>query len=188
MPGTRRQDETESDALAGGRCATPGYGHRRRGYGSAGAIGRADTSPAAEATQVAPADDDPGGGNADANEVVGADTEDESSADIDEAGDADTIDSEHQADGADVEDASAAEAADNGGEESDTPPAGTPAIGEDAARQAAASELKVDVTAVTAIELEQENGRLVYGVEIGASDVKVDANTGAVLGVESDSD
>jgi uncharacterized membrane protein YkoI len=36
------------------------------------------------------------------------------------------------------------------------------------------------------VELENENGSLVYSVQIGGQDVKVDAGTGAVLHVESD--
>jgi uncharacterized membrane protein YkoI len=36
------------------------------------------------------------------------------------------------------------------------------------------------------IELDNENGSLVYSVEIGGKDVKVDAGNGAVLHVESD--
>ncbi|MBI1886219.1 MAG: PepSY domain-containing protein [Chloroflexi bacterium] len=36
------------------------------------------------------------------------------------------------------------------------------------------------------VELENENGSLVYSVEIGGKDVKVDAGTGVVLHVESD--
>jgi len=36
------------------------------------------------------------------------------------------------------------------------------------------------------VELENENGSLVYSVEIGGKDVKVDAGTGAVLHIESD--
>jgi len=36
------------------------------------------------------------------------------------------------------------------------------------------------------VELENENGSLVYSVEIGGKDVKVDAGTGAVLHIEAD--
>jgi len=36
------------------------------------------------------------------------------------------------------------------------------------------------------VELKNENGSLVYSVEIGGKDVKVDAGTGAVLHIESD--
>jgi uncharacterized membrane protein YkoI len=38
------------------------------------------------------------------------------------------------------------------------------------------------------VELDDENGQLVYSVEIGSSDVKVDAMTGTVLGVETGED
>jgi len=39
---------------------------------------------------------------------------------------------------------------------------------------------------VQEVELDNENGSLVYSVEIGGKDVKVDAGTGTVLHVESD--
>jgi uncharacterized membrane protein YkoI len=42
--------------------------------------------------------------------------------------------------------------------------------------------------AVQKVELENENGSLVYSVEIGGKDVKVDAGTGTVLQVEAAED
>ena len=53
----------------------------------------------------------------------------------------------------------------------------------DEASAAAQAEVPGDVQKV---ELENENGSLVYSVEIGGKDVKVDAGTGAVLHIESD--
>lgn len=53
----------------------------------------------------------------------------------------------------------------------------------DEASAAAQAEVPGDVQKV---ELDNENGSLVYSVEIGGKDVKVDAGTGAVLHVESD--
>jgi uncharacterized membrane protein YkoI len=65
-------------------------------------------------------------------------------------------------------------------------PTGTPSITAEAAQQAA--EAYVNAGTATQVELDDENGTLVYSVEIGSSDVKVDAMTGAVLGVESGED
>lgn len=65
-------------------------------------------------------------------------------------------------------------------------PSGTPSITAEAAQQAA--EAYVNAGTATQVELDDENGTLVYSVEIGSSDVKVDAMTGAVLGVESGED
>lgn len=53
----------------------------------------------------------------------------------------------------------------------------------DGASAAAQAEVPGDVQKV---ELENENGTLVYSVDIGGKDVKVDAGTGAVLHIESD--
>lgn len=52
----------------------------------------------------------------------------------------------------------------------------------DEASAAAQAEVPGDVQKV---ELENENGSLVYSVEIAGKDVKVDAGTGAVLHIES---
>ncbi|MGC8780101.1 MAG: PepSY domain-containing protein [Anaerolineae bacterium] len=71
-----------------------------------------------------------------------------------------------------------------GAEGQDVVPAGTPAITADQAK--AAAEAHLNAGTATKVQLDDENGKLVYSVEIGTSDVKVDAMTGAVLGVDSD--
>ena len=73
-----------------------------------------------------------------------------------------------------------------GAEGQDPVPAGTPAITADQAK--AAAEAHLNAGAATRVQLDDENGKLVYSVEIGTSDVKVDAMTGAVLGVERGQD
>jgi uncharacterized membrane protein YkoI len=66
-------------------------------------------------------------------------------------------------------------------------PTGTPAITAEAAQQAAEAHLNAG-TAIK-VELDDENGTLVYSVEFAnGTDVKVDAMTGAVLGVETGQD
>ena len=55
----------------------------------------------------------------------------------------------------------------------------------DDAKKAATAELPGKVTEV---ELENENGALVYEVEIGDKEVKVDAGNGDILHTESDDD
>jgi len=69
-------------------------------------------------------------------------------------------------------------------DEKDVASLGTPEITFDQAQ--AAAEAHLNAGSASEIELENENGQLVYSVEIGASEVKVDAMTGAVLGVERD--
>ncbi len=61
-------------------------------------------------------------------------------------------------------------------------PSGTPAITADAALKAAQAHL--NSTAAGTATLDDENGALVYSVDLNGSDVKVDAMTGAVLGVD----
>lgn len=78
--------------------------------------------------------------------------------------------------------AEAPEAADG----QDAAPAGTPSITADQAKVTA--EAHLNAGAATKVQLDDENGKLVYSVEIGTSDVKVDAMTGAVLGVDSGQD
>lgn len=68
----------------------------------------------------------------------------------------------------------------------DSAPTGTPAISADVAKQAA--ETYLNAGTATRVELEEENGRLVYGVEIGSADVKVDAMSGAVIRTENGAD
>ena len=64
----------------------------------------------------------------------------------------------------------------------DEVPSGTPAITSDAALQAAQAYLNTTASG-TAI-LDDENGKLVYSVDLNGSDIKVDAMTGTVLGVD----
>ena len=68
----------------------------------------------------------------------------------------------------------------------DAAPAGTPSITADQAK--AAAEAHLNAGGATKVQLDDENGTLVYSVEIGTSDVKVDAMTGAVLSVDSGQD
>jgi uncharacterized membrane protein YkoI len=68
----------------------------------------------------------------------------------------------------------------------DAAPTGTPTITEAQARQAA--EACVPGTAVTKITLDDENGVLVYSVELGSTDVKVDARTGTVIRIDTGAD
>jgi uncharacterized membrane protein YkoI len=68
----------------------------------------------------------------------------------------------------------------------DAAPAGTPLITADTARQTA--EAYLNAGPATQVELDDENGKLVYSVEIGTTDVKVDAMTGAVLGTDTGQD
>jgi len=66
-------------------------------------------------------------------------------------------------------------------------PTGTPAITAEAAQQTAEAYLNAG-TAIK-VELDDENSALVYSVEFAnGTDVKVDAMTGAVLGVETGQD
>ena len=53
--------------------------------------------------------------------------------------------------------------------------------GKDLAGQAAISEAQANE-----VDLEHRAGRLVYTVDVGAKDVKVDANTGQVVAVDAD--
>ncbi|MGC8786093.1 MAG: PepSY domain-containing protein, partial [Anaerolineae bacterium] len=66
----------------------------------------------------------------------------------------------------------------------DEAPAGTPAITAQAAQQAAESYLNVGTA--SQVQLDDENGKLVYSVQFSnGTDVKVDAMTGSVLGAET---
>ncbi len=69
-------------------------------------------------------------------------------------------------------------------DEQDEAPSGTAVITADAARQTA--EAYLNSGSASQVELDDENGCLIYSVEIGSSDVKVDALTGDVLGIETD--
>jgi uncharacterized membrane protein YkoI len=65
--------------------------------------------------------------------------------------------------------------------------------GKDLAGQAAITEAQAIAAARTAasgalneVDLEHRAGRLVYNVDVGAKDVKVDASTGQVVAVDAD--
>jgi uncharacterized membrane protein YkoI len=68
----------------------------------------------------------------------------------------------------------------------DAAPTGTPTITEAQAKQAA--EACVPDATVTKITLDDENGVLVYSVEFGSVDVKVDAKTGTVIRIDKGTD
>jgi len=69
-----------------------------------------------------------------------------------------------------------------GSDGADAVPTGTPAITSDAAIQAAQAFL--NTTASGTATLDDENGILVYSVDLNGSDVKVDAMSGVALGVD----
>jgi uncharacterized membrane protein YkoI len=78
---------------------------------------------------------------------------------------------------------------DNGAEVSEgqeSAPTGTPALTAQVAQDTAEGYLNAGTA--TQVELDDEDGTLIYSVEIGGSDVKVDAMTGVVLGVETGQD
>lgn len=120
------------------------------------------TQPPAQAQTAAAPDDE--------QAAVGADTDTEQVEE--QVGDQNATD-----DGAE-----APEAADG----QDAAPTGTPGITADQAK--AAAEAHLNAGAATQVQLDDENGKLVYSVTIGSSDVKVDAMTGAVLAADSDQD
>lgn len=70
--------------------------------------------------------------------------------------------------------------------ESEATSVGTPAITAEAAQKAA--ETYLNAGAATEVELEDNNGQLVYSVEISGTDVMVDAITGQVAGTKSGED
>jgi uncharacterized membrane protein YkoI len=72
------------------------------------------------------------------------------------------------------------------GDGQEAAPTGTPAITADQAK--AAAEAHLNAGTATKVELDDENGQLVYSVTIGTSDVKVDAMTGAVLSMDTGQD
>lgn len=71
-------------------------------------------------------------------------------------------------------------------DQNDAAPNATPAITADQAK--ATAEAHLSAGAASKVELDDENGQLVYSVEIGSADVKIDAMTGAVITVENDQD
>jgi len=70
----------------------------------------------------------------------------------------------------------------NTGDSQDAAPTGTPAITESAAQSVA--EAYLNQGTATKVQLDDENNQLVYSVEIGSTDVKVDAMSGLVLGTD----
>lgn len=72
------------------------------------------------------------------------------------------------------------------GDGQDAAPSGTPAITAEAAQKTA--EAYLNAGAASKVQLDDENGKLIYSVEIGGNDVKVDAMTGEVLGVDTGQD
>ena len=71
-------------------------------------------------------------------------------------------------------------------EQTDAAPNAVPAITADQARTTA--EAQLNAGAASKVELDDENGQLVYSVEIGGADVKVDAMTGAIVTVDNEQD
>jgi uncharacterized membrane protein YkoI len=100
----------------------------------------------------------------DEEEAVGADTDNVE----EQVGDQDAADTE------------------TGDKEQDAVPDGTAAYTAEQAQ--ATAEAYLNAGTATQVELDDENGQLVYSVEFGGTDVKVDAMTGTVLGVETDQD
>lgn len=75
----------------------------------------------------------------------------------------------------------------NGADGQEAAVTGTPFITAEAAQKTAEAHLTAG--AATKVELDDENSKLVYSVEFSnGADVKVDAMTGAVLGVETGQD
>lgn len=74
------------------------------------------------------------------------------------------------------------------GDRHDPIPQGKPSITPAAAIASAQSYLKTAELVVGKLQLEDENGQLVYSIWIGGADVKVDAMTGKVLGTDGGSD
>lgn len=73
-----------------------------------------------------------------------------------------------------------------GKEDTGAAPGGTPAI---TVEQAQTAALAAHSGTVLKVELNEENGKLVYGVEFqGGADVKVDAMTGQVIDTETGQD
>ena len=70
----------------------------------------------------------------------------------------------------------------NSSDGQDLAPSGTPSISSDAALQAAQAYLNTTASGIAT--LDDENGKLVYSVDLNGSDIKVDAMSGIVLGVD----
>jgi uncharacterized membrane protein YkoI len=108
------------------------------------------------------------------------DQQDDDSAEIQGAPDTDNVDLQC---GDQNEGGEEAESADG----QDAAPTGTPAITAQAAQKTA--EAYLNAGTATKVELDDEDGKLVYSVEFAnGTDVKVDAMTGSVLGTEPTED
>jgi hypothetical protein len=83
-------------------------------------------------------------------------------------------------------DAEVAGCPEDSGAKSQDAATGTPAISADEAQKAA--ETYANAGTASEVELENENGLLVYSVEIAGQEVTVDAMTGEVLGASSTED
>jgi len=141
-----------------------------------------------------------------ATQAQTCDQQDDDTAEIQGAPDTDNIDlqcgDQNEADGQETVGAADTDnveeqvgdqnATDTGSEEvesangQDAAPTGAPAITAEAAQKTA--ETYLNAGAATKVELDDEDGKLIYSVEIGGTDVKVDAMTGNVLGTESTED
>lgn len=109
------------------------------------------------------------------------DQQDEDPAEVQGAPDTDNVDLQC----GDQNEADDTKAESTDGQES--APTGTPAITAEAAQKTA--ETYLNAGTATKVELDDENGKLIYSVEFANhSDVKVDAMTGDVLGTEPTED
>jgi uncharacterized membrane protein YkoI len=157
--------------------------------GAAGARALAQSGPTATPTAAGPGCEDDKAESQSAGPDT--DTADEQCGDQNEADqetasgpDADKVEDQ----GGDQRAAAAeTEAGDKETDGQEAAPAATPAISAERAQKTAEAYLKAG-PATQPVELDDEDGQLVYSVTFGSTDVKVDATTGAVLKVETDQD
>jgi uncharacterized membrane protein YkoI len=157
---------------------------------SAKALARTESAPAAQTQNCDQQDNDP----AEVQNAPDTDNVEEQCGDQNapdgqaSANDVDTDTTEVQAgdqNGPDTAEAQGVEEA-NSADGQEAAPNGTPAI---SAEQAKAFAIAAHPGTVIQVELDDENGQLVYSVEFeGGVVVKVDAMTGVVLGTESGQD
>jgi len=119
-------------------------------------------------------------GNEQIDEQSGPDTEEVGQATDSRQGQIDTLD------GTDTDTEINDGGGDGQGDGQDAAPSGTPAISAETAQQTA--EAFQHSGKADKVELDDENGQLVYSVALGSTDVKVDAMTGKVVIVESNQD
>jgi uncharacterized membrane protein YkoI len=144
------------------------------------ALARSAAGPASQSQDCANQDDDAGKIESEDADRVELQCGDQNDAGGEE--DANTPDT----DGLQEGDQNAPDTESEGGEATEHAPTGTPAITAQAAQDTA--EAYLNAGTATQVELDDEDGALIYSVEIGGSDVKVDAMTGVVLSVESGQD